>query len=591
MPEKGPGKRPSNQLLVETGTAETREGNLLRMAVDGWTVILESTGGGQPACSVERCDGFTLVHFDLPDGPLGEYHISVQQPFIDIHRSWAGAVDCWRGTELASIALNYSFDSAANRHLPVMCNYSRTGANHGVVGLLNHVPVTQINQRPPIEQPPMHLLQTKFTRERKTGGSRETVVIYREGLHFAEAIRRFMRFCRERQGIEPLPAPDWAREPVWCSWYSHLYVLTQDDVEEQIPHLKRLGFRTVLIDASWFHRPDAGPNQASGDYLVERSFFPDLAGLSRRLHEAGLKLMLWCSPLYVGGTARKRQAMAPYCVWDGRERSLRLCPFCEESKVHARDLVERLMRDYELDGLKFDFMDTVDSCADAAHDHGEANFGAAMVEFMRAIRDGVLGVNADAAIEYRIKYSTLASQPFANCHRGNDAPYDADYMRRENLFLRLFCEYPSAVWNDYAYWHAEEEAENVSLMLGQQIFSGGVPTLSIDLVKCSEEHRRIIEQWMAFYREHANALARAELTVHSADTVFSVSSLQNVEESAAFVLLAGQHIPARIELAPAIRDAWILNACAEREGASTLSTGASSARARIAGPGPVHIEL
>ena len=592
MAQDPPKKRPSNEALAATGTPEERADDLLRVAVDDWMVLLEWQGGGKPTSSVERRDGFTLVHFDLPEGPLGEYRISVQQPFIDIYRSWAGAVDCWRGTELTSIALNYSFDTAANLNLPVICNYDRLGANRGVVGLLDHAPLTRVNQRPMIEQPPMQLLQTQFARSRKSGGFRETVVISREGLRFSEAIRRFMRFCRERQGIEPLPAPEWARDPVWCSWYSHLYTLTQRDVEAHIPLLKGLGFRTVLLDASWFKRPDQAYSWVWGDYRVEKSLFPDLRGLSRRVRDEGLKLMVWCSPLYVGAQAQSRQAMAPYCVLAGERRSNRLCPFCAESIAHAREVVERVMSDYELDGLKIDFMDKTDPpCADPAHDHGDGNFGAAMAEFMRELRDGILKVNPDAAIEYRIRYSTLASTPFANCHRGNDAPYDADYMRRENLFLRLFCEYPSAVWSDYAYWHAQEKPANVSLMLGQQVFSGGVPTLSVDLTRCGQEHTEVIGRWLAFYQEHRDALARAELTVLSADSVFSVSSLQDRDQGVAFALLAGQHIPARLDLGSGVRKAWVLNASAEEDGVLTLAAGGSSARVRIAGPGPVHLAI
>ena len=599
MGPKAPRKRLSSQTLVETGMAEEREKNLLRVAADDWTVLFEWPGPGKAAASVERSDGFTLVHLDLPEGTLGEYHISVQQPFLDIHRSWVGKFHVWQGLELTSVAMNFNFTTAANHSLPVVCNYSRSGENRGVVGLLDQVPLTKINQRLVIEEPPMHLLQTQFTRARRTGGFRETVVLYREAPHFAEAVRRFMRFCRRRQGIEPLPAPEWARDPVWCSWYSHLYLLVQRDVEAQIPHLKKLGIRTVLIDASWFQskNTDTGCQLESGDYCVNKNFFPDLPGLSRRLHDEGLKLMLWCAPLFVGVRARSRKAMAPYCTWDGKIRTSVLCPFCEESKAHGRGVMERLMSDYQLDGMKLDFMDadfkdTIEPpCVDPAHDHGDGNYGAAMIEFMRALRDGILKVNPDAAIEYRISYSTLATLPFANCHRGNDAPYDADYMRRENLFLRLFCEYPSAIWNDYAYWHAGEKIENVSLMLGGQIFSGGVPTLGTDLTHLSDQERRVIGRWMRFYRRHRDTLARAALTVHSADSILSVSSLRSAEKGEAFVLLAGQHIPAQIALAPDVRQAWVFNASAEKRGGLTLTNGASSSRVRIAGLGPVRLAL
>ena len=580
----------SNQVLAETGTAETREANIRQVEVDGWTVLLELTGKGKSSASIEHCNGFTLVHFDFPKGLLGEYQISVQQPFIDICRSWVGKFYAWEGLELTSIALNFSFDASASSNLPVICNYNREGLNRGVVGMLDQLPATQINQRPILETPPMHILQTKFTRTRKSGGFRETVVIYRAKTHFTEAVKSFMRFCKQKNGIEPLPAPDWAREPVWCSWYSHLYGLTQHNVEEQIIHLKKLGIRTVLIDASWFKKPEEAYFRKSGDYRAEKSLIPDLLGLSRQLHAAGLKLMLWCVPHFLGVHSQKRKIMEPYCVWDGTERGYHLCLFCKESRTHAKELAERLIRDYELDGLKFDFMDhNGQPCLDPKHEHGDNNLGAATLEYMRDLRDGVLKANPDAAIEYRIGYSNIASLPFANCHRGNDAPYDTDYMRRENLFLRLFCEYPSAVWNDYAYWHAKEKPENISLMLGVQIFSGGVPTISIDLAKRSDAERRIIGRWIKFYRDNLDSLAKAELTVHSADSIMSVSSLQNLEKGVAFVLLAGQHIPAKINLKSGIREIWVLNSSAEKKGQMEITAGKRSSIVKITERNPVHL--
>lgn len=580
------------QTLVETGTAESREENLLRAEVEGWDILLETESNIAPKFLIETRKEMTMIHFDFPEGKLGEYKISVQQPFIDIARSWVGKFHSWQGLELTSIALNFNFETSANSNLPVLCNYSREGENRGVIGILDQAPATQINQRPILDVPPMRLLQTQFIRSRENGGFRETVVICREKLQFAEAIKRFMRFCRKKQGIEFLPAPEWAREPVWCSWYSHLYVLTQKDVEDQISSLKKLGVRTVLIDASWFKKPEEAYFRKSGDYRPEKKLMPDLLGLARRLHAEGLKIMLWCVPHFLGIHSEARKTMEPYCIWDGENRDYHLCVFCEEARIHAKDMVERLMRDYELDGLKFDFMDNNGPlCADPEHDHGDGNLEAARIEFMRAIRDGVLKANPNAAIEYRIAFSNITTLPFANCHRGNDAPYDADYMRRENLFLRLFCEYPAAVWNDYAYWHAQEKPANISLMLGVQIFSGGVPTLSIDLAECPEENQQIIARWLEFYQEHREALAKAELAAHSADSILSVSSLQNKEHGIAFVLLAGQHIPSKISLDKNIRQAWILNASAENCGVMEISSGSSSVKAKLPDREPVNVNI
>lgn len=578
-------KHQQAQAQIETGGAIEQALTETTVQADGWTITFESESTS-PRASVEKRGDITLVHFDLPADGHGEYTIVTRQPMIDIHRSWVGSVDCWRGSELTSIALNYSFDSAANQSMPIICNYNRYGINRGTIGLLDQLPITHINQRAEIEAPPMQWLRTRFTRTFVKRAKRETVAIARDPVHFVQAVRQFMAFCRNANQITPMPAPDWARLPVWCTWYSHLYSLTQQDVVSHIPRLKELGFETVLIDASWFKPREVALHRVWGDFVPHTPLMPDLRGLSRRLHDEGLKLMLWCAPMYAGTDARCRAQMEPWCVHDGNERTDWLCMHCAEAHDFAGQMVRRVMQDYELDGLKLDFMDKMaPTCIDPQHDHGDGDFGPAVTRFMATVRDAIVSVNPNAAIEYRLRYSTLSTLPYANCHRGNDAPYDADYIRRENLHVRLFADYPSAAWSDYAYWHDAESPENVSAMLGQQILSGGVPTVSINLEQCSAAHRKIIADWLTFYHEHAEALARADLQVHSADSHMSVSSL--TDNNVAYILLAGQHIPAKLALAPQVDTVWLLNCSAEAQGAVNIRSQSHDLQANTL----IHLKL
>ncbi len=562
--------------LTAMGLTQMRQSNQLLLDLDDWRLVLEAPGADAVQVAVEREDEFLLVHFDLPAGPLGEYHLNVQQALRDTQRSWVGALDCWRGSELTSLALNYSFNSAANLNLPVVCNYQRHGENRSLIALLDAQPRTEIHQRPIIEQPPMHLLQTRFSRRRRDGGFRETLILGRQREHFTQVVQRCLQLCRRRQHIVPLPAPAWAFEPVWCSWYSHLYQLTQQDVLAQIPELCALGIRTVILDASWFKQPEEALHRRAGDYTPQQNLLPDLQRLVGQLHQAGLRVMLWCAPHFVGIHSSVRAALESACVWDGAERGYRLCPACPESIAHAQTVVARLMRDYDLDGLKLDFLDqTEPACVDPTHPHPDGEVGPAMARFMNALRESILQVRPDAAIEYRISYSTLPALAAANCHRGNDAPYDADYIRRENLFLRLYCPSTTAVWSDYAYWHPNETAHNVGLMLGQQIFSGGVPTLSLNLPALDPDQRQMLEDWLRFYRTHRAALARAVLQVHSADSCLSVTSLVDHHTRTAYLLLAGQHVPRRLTLDPQVRQVWLLNASAEAAGRLELHAGSA----------------
>lgn len=582
------------QTMIETGMAETPPEKFIVVEVDDYVVVVEWDGDGEPTAQHEHRDGLDLVHVDFPEAAPGTYHLSVQLPFKDLYRTWTGEMNCWKGIELSSVGMNYSFDTAVNRALPIICNYSRTGENRHVVSLQDHRPLTHVHQRMffPM-RPPLQRMLARFSRRRDAGSFRETVIINQQTDHWDKAVRDVISFCREAQQIPQMPTPAWGFEPVWCSWYSHIYGLTQQDMVDHIPMLKELGFRTVIIDASWFKDRLVGMANAWGDWRMKEQWFPDFPALADQLHEAGLKVLLWCSPAFIGKLAECREEMEPYRTLgpEGKRHDL-LCPFCEESHQHAREVALRVMREYKLDGLKVDFMDRIEpQCHDPEHDHGDGNFGAAMERMMQTIRDAIVEVKADAVIEYRISYSTLASQPYANCHRANDAPFEVDYMRRENLFLRLFVDHPQAVWNDYAYWHQEESLANVELMLCMQIFSGGVPTVSVDLTQISAEERALIKRWLAFYNQHRESLAKAVPVIHSADSSLSLASLQHEPAGIAFLTIGGQHIPARVELAPGITTVWVLNASAELNGSLTLQAGDRTATADLNGQGPVEVAL
>src|SRR5690606_15294551 len=242
-----------------------------------------------------------------------------------------------------------------------VCNFNRTGQNRYLVGLLNHVPLTTVRQQVDISHP-LRWLNVTFTRHRSAAAFRETIVLGRKSDPFAEVIAGYGALCRRRQGIAALPAPDWSRDPVWCSWYAFVHSDSQERIERQLPLAASLGFQTILIDALWQSRfqPGPGPLSGCGDFLPNTETFPDLKGLVARIRDHGLRAVLWCAPLWVGSQADNRQRMEKYLVLANGRREDRLNPFSRESVQHMREVVGRLMSDYELNGLKIDFMDTIE---------------------------------------------------------------------------------------------------------------------------------------------------------------------------------------------------------------------------------------
>ncbi len=90
------------------------------------------------------------------------------------------------------------------------------------------------------------------------------------------------------------PAAAW--EPVWCSWYGIKNEVNAEYILGMAPLLAAWGFGSVIIDAGWFE--PQGFDEQTGHYVPDEGKFPDLRGLIEQLQAQGLRVLLWCAPLF-----------------------------------------------------------------------------------------------------------------------------------------------------------------------------------------------------------------------------------------------------------------------------------------------------
>ena len=202
------------------------------------------------------------------------------------------------------------------------------------------------------------------------------------------------------------------------------------------------------------------------------------------------------------------------------------------------------------------------------HEHDIADYGEAVHDLLQGIYQTATQVRADALLEYRMNYSTLATRPFATSHRAQDAPFDPDHIRRMCTRLKSYILNPEAgregnvaVHTDPAYWLPEESPANVGRFMASLVTSA-VPMLSMDLRALPTEHQRITRAWLAFYRQHRDLLLFGRQQLLSADPHHSLFSLHLGDEA-----LWGAFTPTfpGVLAVPAtnIRRMWILNGGAQ----------------------------
>ena len=163
--------------------------------------------------------------------------------------------------------------------------------------------------------------------------------------------------------------PRWAAEvmPVaWNSWFAYGTGVDFETMQAEARAARLLGTEVFYVDYGW--------SRALGDWTPHPQRFPrrTLRQLSDQVHAAGMRFGLWVAfgvadeasdLLSAHPDFRARQ---PTPARTGIDGSLPLC--LTQARAYLRTELERIVRDYRLDWLKFD-QPMVAACLDFSHGH------------------------------------------------------------------------------------------------------------------------------------------------------------------------------------------------------------------------------
>jgi alpha-galactosidase len=206
--------------------------------------------------------------------------------------------------------------------------------------------------------------------------------------------------------VKFLPAPPSAFEPIWCAWgYGRTFTPTQ--VLGALPVVKRLGFTWVGVDDGW--------QSSDGDWGLLKTKFPngdaDMRSLVDEIHNKGFRAQLWWAPLAAKPDSDlvKNHPEELLLNADGSKQKISywndyyLCPANKAVIEHHRQLVIRMMRDWNYDGLKLDgqHMNGVPPCFNPAHHHKRPEESVEdLAKFFQMIYDTARSIKPDAIVEW-----------------------------------------------------------------------------------------------------------------------------------------------------------------------------------------------
>jgi alpha-galactosidase len=331
------------------------------------------------------------------------------------------------------------------------------------------------------------------------------------GLHFADALRGVTDEWTAELGDRIAPVPELARQTMYSTWYSDHQHVSAESVEHHAAAGAQYGCRAVIVDDGWQTDDTARGYAHCGDWEPTSRTFPDMAEHVRRVHEQGLAYVLWIAPPLIGAHSKAWERFKDRTLGyaDGLSASV-LDPRFPEVREHIVDCCVRPVRDWGVDGIKIDFLDTWAWANPAAAPDGDCETVDEGVELiLTAITAELRRLRSELLIEFRQDYVNPRLWQFGTFLRAGDCPMDAVENRVRTVDARLLAG-DRAVHSDMLMWHPDAPPVAVAQQFIGVLFS--TPQVSVELASLPAEHERVVRFWLGFMRDHSDTLLHGVLT-------------------------------------------------------------------------------
>jgi len=362
------------------------------------------------------------------------------------------------------------------------------------------------------------------------------LAVGRESAPFWTAIGHLKDWLEAGVGTPPMAIPDFASRPVYSTWYSFGQEVNAVALEAEGRTAAELGMKSMFIDDGWQRYGHGRGYSGCGDWVADEEKFPDLRAHVARLHELGLKAVLWIAPLLLGERSDlfgQVQHLAPL-----RKDTLECRVFDPRLPLARRHMIEactRVMREYGVDGLKIDFLDdAMDYRGRATPDGADVDdVGAAMELFLSDLRAKLetsgLG---EPLIEFRQPYVSPALAPFGNVLRAIDCPADS-VMNRTGIADARLSSLRQVVHSDMLMWGPSGGAAAAALQLAAAVMA--VPQISMRLSKLSDGERGALRAYLELWDRIRATVIDGEFTPGAPHSFYPTLQVRDGERLVAAV--------------------------------------------------------
>lgn len=349
-----------------------------------------------------------------------------------------------------------------------------------------------------------------------------TLRIDKRPIPLAEAARAAVDAWANDFGMTPAYVPEAARESAYSFWYSYHQNLTHGEIEAECRRAKELGFNVCIIDDGW-QTDDVNRGYAyCGEWLPAESKMGDMAAHVKRVHDIGLKYVLWYSVVFMGYKCKYYEHFKDMILFHDKGLSAGILdPRYKEVREYLKNIYIKALREWKLDGFKLDFIDQWCDRKDNAPYNEKMDIAVvsdAVDVFMTDVINSLREINPDILLEFRQSYIGPYMRKYGNMFRVGDCPYDYVKNRCGVFDLRLHLG-DSAVHSDMLMWHKDEAPEHAAMQIIGVLF--GVLQYSARLDGMSAALMKMSKFWLDFMQSHKELLQLGKLTAYEPEFLYT----------------------------------------------------------------------
>lgn len=347
-------------------------------------------------------------------------------------------------------------------------------------------------------------------------------------VRYEQAIREVGLWWEKDCGLHPASVPESARKPMYSFWYSYHQQFTDEEIEAECKRAKELGFGTVIVDDGWQTDDTNRGYGFCGDWKPSAGKIKDMRKHVEKVHQMGLKYLLWLSVPYVGIHSEMWKHFHNKLIgMDWQQNTGILDIRYPEVREYLSKVYADAVKDWDLDGLKLDFIDEFYQRKEtpAVNDQMDcACIQQALDKLLAETMERLKKEKQDILIEFRQRYIGPSIRRYGNIFRVCDCPDSGISNRVGIVDLRLLSG-NTAVHSDMLMWNKEEKAEVAALQVIDCLF--GTMQFSVRLDSMKEEHKRMLKNYMAFMQRHQELLQQAPIIAQEPQNLYPQVCVQN----------------------------------------------------------------